>query len=785
MREKLLQLLFWFFYAATVVFWFKNSFSWLKEISLSPLIPFAGFIVISMVRLAARFRSYKPPRISFSKKKVLILLAILVIAAGVRIPWFLNGYGVNTSDDAVTMLMAKHIAEGKQPPVYFYGQLYQGSLYSHTAALFILFFGYSHFGMQISIFIFFLAFIALQFFLVDDLFSLKSAVPAALFYALPIGHLIYLSFFNSAAFPLVLLLGSLILRLSVGAVYKNKTHWIPAVGFFWGLAFWTHQITIGFILTSAVILIFNWKGRWKKYLSVPVYAALGGLPLILAEIFWDFRLLKFLWPAGEEHLGADSVFSSLELMTHLFSRPVGLSGHIVLAGVFAGSLVLIVPSLKSKRLVPQTLFSLFFFVFILIFLLSGFGGRNLVRYLFPLYFCLPVLLLGLFEPFRFRFKQAAMILTVLCVCAGLNFKGIQSDLREVKSSHRGNKEVLAAMENTGKRYWRGEFWTAYLLTALSGESIIADSFSVNRYYPYRLMYDNLSETENFVFFTGEKSPTPHMAERFMRLLDSFAVTYKKQAVENHILVYDIKTPVFPGALLAPVHPGFPFPELAETRLSEGILDLDITNSGEVMGADYWIHAGIPDYSSVVQKFPAAKGKTTVSLPSPPRRKFPVSFHLNYKGLKMAHTETHILYQGEREETGPEKRNKKMVCRSGFGSPVFLNGQRMRVCFKDANIEIRQRKEGAEKIQIQLHSPFDFNDPAWYGEFYQDIEIHLDGELIRADVLNPGENTVTVSLPGKNKKEGFFVLTLRFKYHSFFDFAPYGKTAALLGEVDFH
>lgn len=781
--HRLLNFLFWFFYAATVILWFKNSFPQLKKIPVSPVIPLAAFILISALKFFSSFRIPKKPRFSFSKKKELILLVILAVSVGVRIPWLLNGYGVNTSDDAITMLMAKHIAEGKLPPIYFYGQLYQGSLYSHITALFILCFGYSDLLMKLSIFIFFLAFIALQFFLVEELFSLKLALSVAFFYSLPIGHLIYLSFFNSAAFPLVLLLGSLIIYLTIGIIYKNKTNWIPGLGFCWGLAFWTHQITIGFIATSAIVLIFNWKNNWKKFLYLPIYTALGGLPLITAEFFWKFPLLRFLLPTGEEQMSGNIFFSSLKLIINLFSQPVGSIGYIGLTAAAAGSLVLILPSIKSKRFHPQSVFSLFFFVFFLIFLLSGFSRKNLVRYLYPLYFCLPVLLLGFFEQFRFRLKSAVMILVVFFVFAGMNLKGVKSDLKEVKFKHQQNTKVIAAMKKTGIRYWRGPFWAAYLLTALTGEEIIVDSFSVNRYYPYKLMYDNQGKTENFVFITQQGHRQSKMADRFIRLLDSFDLKYKKKEMENYILIYDIEAPVSPSVFVAPAYSVYPFPKLLNTYLSKGMLNMVIINSGEMMGADYWIFAEIPGYSSVVKKFPVAKGKTTLSLPSPPQKKFPVSFHLNYKGLKMANTETNIVYEGEK--TGPEIRNKKITYLSGFGSRVKINNQAMRVCFKEATIEIRQKSKGTEKIQIHLYSPFNFNDFPWYGDYSQEIRILINGKQIQKNILKPGRNIITFSLPERENKSPFVQLTLLFKYHSYFNFAPYGKTSALLSKLTFN
>jgi hypothetical protein len=776
----ILDFLFWGFYAGTVILWFKDSFPLLKQIPLSPLVPFAGFMILSILKLIRRFHTGSKPVPLPPGHKILVLAVILILAIGVRIPWLIHGNGINTSDDAISMLMAKHISEGKLPPIYYYGQLYQGSLFSHITAAFILVFGYSALLTQVSILFFYLAFIVLQFIFLDKLFSFALAASAAFFYSLPIGDLVYLSFFSSAAFPLVLFMGSLILFLSVKIVYENKTQWIPVLGFIWGLSFWTHQITVGFIVTSAVILFVNWNDHWKKYLRLPVYAVLGGLPLMMAEIFWQFPLLDFLLPGSGSTRGGDIIQSAGGLMIRLFSRSSGPAGYAVLAVMSAGGLILIYPSIKAKRLAPQSLFSLFFFIFPAILFLSGFGDRNLIRYLYPLYFCLPVLLLGSFEHLHLRFRQAGMVSIILFIFFGLNYEGAHTDLEKVKTVHRNNSQVISAMKKTGKRYWRGEFWTAYLLTALSGEDLIIDSFSVNRYYPYKLQYENNMDTENYIFNSGKKLGRQEMADRFVQHLNNFDLDYMKQETGNHILVFDIKTPVWPGALLAPVHPGFPFPKLSGSRLSEGFLDLTVVNSGEVMGSDYWLFAEIPEYCSAVKKFPAARGKTTVSLPAPAQDTYPVSFHLNYKGLKMAHTETHMDLTWK--DAGEEKRNKKIVYLSGFGTHITLEDTKYLVCFRKADIEIKRKQKGTETIQLDLYSPFDFKDPAWYGDFSQEVEIRIDGELSGIEMLHSGNNIVTVSLPEKSESNPVSLLTLWFKYHAFFDFAPYEKIAALLGKI---
>ena len=89
--------------------------------------------------------------------------------------------------------MGKHIAEGKMPPICFYGQNYVGSLASHAYALFFLVFGYSIPALKIATLSFYLGFIVIQFLLLKDVFSFPFAFVYVPLLRLPFGQLLLVS----------------------------------------------------------------------------------------------------------------------------------------------------------------------------------------------------------------------------------------------------------------------------------------------------------------------------------------------------------------------------------------------------------------------------------------------------------------------------------------------------------------------------------------------------------------------------------------------------------------
>jgi len=280
-----------FFYAFFVVLWFKDNFSGLRDLRVSPWIAFLPLAALTGLRLYAAFREKqrKTGRILRRVPLETMALAILLLAAVLfRIPYLAHSAGTMTSDDAIPALMGKHIAEGKVPPVCFYGQLYMGSLSSHFFALVFKIFGYSMLALKSATLVFFLAFMAVQFLLLKEAFSLYFALAVTFFYSLPFPQLITASLDNTSAYPLVLLLGASLLYLSYRIAHRGQENLLPALGFLAGLAFWTHQITAAFILTSLLYLLFRMKFRIKTWALLLYSGALGFLPQLLIEVMNRF-----------------------------------------------------------------------------------------------------------------------------------------------------------------------------------------------------------------------------------------------------------------------------------------------------------------------------------------------------------------------------------------------------------------------------------------------------------------------------------------------------------------
>jgi hypothetical protein len=781
--SKILDISVCIFYTATVFLWFKNSFSLLKSIPVSHIVPFSGLCFTVFLKLLISIRTKRPRlRIRFSKSFFWLIL-IIILVLGLRLPYLINHAGLSDSDDAITMLMSKHISEGKLPPLYFYRQLYQGSLFAHLSALMNIIFGFSHLLIEITILSLYLAFVVVQFHFIKKLFSLTFAVLISFFYCLPLVQVLKFSFFVSSAYPLVLLLGSSILFLSYQIAYSDKTKRIGWLGFLMGLAFWTHQGTLAFIFTALIILFLKFRSRWKKYLTLGVYMAIGGLPLLMAEVLWNFPLVRYLIPGQGESPGqaVPILENTRNLILSLFSLSPNIFGSAVLFLLLLGVLFLLFPSFQAKRLHPRSIFSLFFLLFSAIYLISDFSQTTVVRYLYPLYFGLPILFLGSFWMIPHKIKYYMMALILVALPFGQGLKGISKDLSTVRSEHRMRMRTVRAMKKTGKRFWRGNFWSAYVITALSREELIVDSYSVNRYFPYQLAYDNQSKTENFIFITGKKRDEKRLALRFTKLLESCKVRYQKQDLGAFWLVYGIKTPIPPKALLAPIPTGLPTLETSRITYEDGFVGVNFSNVGHKQGSDIWLRADIPSYSMMMKRLPIARGQVGIRLPYPRQVTFPMQYSLSYKGIRLPQTLGKIICTPP-EETNRERRHK-IVFLSRIEPKIEMEGSKMQACTKDMKIEINGPLDDISTVRLYLYSPFNFSGFAWYGDHSQKVDVSLNDTPIQRSLLEDGHNVIEIPLEGQSIKDDANIISLHFRYHLFFRFAPLYRTAALLEKVE--
>lgn len=778
--QKWVRSLQLFFYAAFIVLWFKDNFGLLRKLPVSYLWALLPFLVLTGYRLCFMIRQGRvrlPPGIFRGGVGLLVLLLLATI---LRLPYLAFPNGMMNSDDAIMALMGKHIAEGKVPPVCFYGQLYLGSLSSHLYALAFQIFGYSVLVLKCVTLAIYLAFIAAQFVLLREVFSVSFALAVGFFYSLPITPLLVAGFDNTSAYPLVLLLGSLLLYLAYLISFRQKEKLIPALGFLMGTAFWTHEVTAALILTSFIIVTFKLKSRIRRYATLIGFAILGFLPQLLIEIFNRFQLAGFL-TQGKRALDWNTVKAMADFTVSLLAADPHPWRYVVPLFLVSGFAYLVVLCLKKRAFLPQAVFSLFTFLFFLLYLCAHFSAHSAVRYFYPLYISLPVLFLAILLGLKSRVRTVLAFGLVALLFIVFNLRTSLLHFGLVKDEQARLSQTVGAMQETGQRYWTADYWTAYLLTAVTGEELVVDALYYNRYPAYTLAYYDQTEKDNFVYLLKDRPSEEARYRKLLGWLEAFDIPAKKKDVADCRLVYDLGSRFYPAYRFREIPPQFPHLEIDKASTSNGYLYLVFKNQtvGEDVG--FRLRLAIPGFSSSSLKISLADAEVKARLPCPPGRGLSIHYALDFAGIVIPATVREFDFSPLEEDLA--ERQDPLVCLRGLGYGVLVAGQHRLICEKEISWEINRPAGDHLTVRIFLYSPFDFSGWCWYGRYSQGVTITLNQSYSTERVLKDGKNTVRLFIPKKYLKDRGNIITLKFKYADWFPWVPAWEIAAFLDRIE--
>ncbi|MBN1271120.1 MAG: glycosyltransferase family 39 protein [Candidatus Aminicenantes bacterium] len=675
----------------------------------------------------------------------------------------------------------------------------EGTFPSHLYAIVFKIFGYSILGPLVVIFFFFSAFVITQYFFYREIFSSESiSLALCLFYSLPIGYLLALSFHLTYS-PVVLFLGTLSLFLSYLLYKKNRKEYIPIIGLCLGLSFWTHPLTIYFASCCMIFLVMRLRFSIKEYFKLGIYGLVGCFPMILHILSSKGVSIQYLLP--ESLLLNNPTEKMASILNNIFSLLTWEKNKFVyiLAGLLIlGVATLIFNSVKRKKFLPENIFLILAIVIICIYMLSKFESNDLlIRYLYPLYVSLPVFLVYGMIQIRKKIKNFLIAGLFLLIFFTSNISGLFKSHLLVKEADANLKQLITIMEKTGKKYWTGGFWQSFLITALSGEKLICWSQPYVKYIPYRLEYLNRGENNNFLFF---KEPGSYAlkykesvnnikenliqyfdrSEFFLQLLDRLHVHRKKIDIGNFgLLVFDLRGHIFPLELLHRIPDTIPDLVIHQIETSNRKLYITFRNRKLSNNPGFLIHIKIQKNISLERGFSSQKELIHFQLPLPNTQLFTIKYYLDYQGIEMPHTEKEISYQMPRERLSNQR--PKIEFLSGFGPIVKVENKTHRICMREVYIRINKSVSKRMHVQLRLYSQFRFTDPRWHGDYIQKVKIACNGTHVYQKSLKYGTNVIDFICMGDFVKKRENILTLRFSYHNLFDYSPW-MTSALLESV---
>lgn len=402
----------------------------------------------------------------------LSLLAIILAAAALRI-WgaYVSRY-ITDLDCSVVALMARHMAEGREWPVFFYGQHYMGSLEPMASALFVLLLGPTGFAVCLGPALVAIAALAVLYAWAKDAGGTRAGLAATALCVIGPFYYFLFQFAPRGGYMVALLASAFLLwksgRLSARSRAGGEA---PAREFFLlglvsGLGFWSHAIILSAVLASAMVLLIGWRGVfWRK--PGPILAALTGSLIGLAP--WLIYNLTRGWPSLEMTItvagmpwryGLHHAWLQWLRMVGLNQWPEGFragaaAGYLLLAGAGVATAVRDAWVRRTwDREGAARLNALLFTGFSAIFLIrSRFVTMNTARYLLPLFPALALLSgVAIAAAPRPGTRRAAGILGLLLVLTQLAVIPPLVELgRQVPAKRAAQEKLRGRLETNGAR----------------------------------------------------------------------------------------------------------------------------------------------------------------------------------------------------------------------------------------------------------------------------------------------------------------------------------------------
>jgi 4-amino-4-deoxy-L-arabinose transferase-like glycosyltransferase len=437
----------------------------------------------------------------------LTVLGVTLLAVALKIVLLaMDAFPLN-ADEAVVGLMARHILQGRWP-VFFYGQVYMGSLDATLVAGAFGVLGAEVITIRAVQCLLYMGTVATTMILARRGFgSRRVAIAAGLLMALPTVNTTLYSTVSLGGYGEALLLGNLLLLLSLSIRRRPEKLWRFFVwGLLAGLGFWTFGLSLVYILPTGFLILLSLRRSRKRralFAAVVVAGALMGAgPWIWHAVVEGIGPLvaELGGSAIAVESGGSPVWGRL-LNALLFGSTVTLGlrppwgvswlalplAPLVLA-FWVGVLIQTFSSLRSPdrngqgRELRWLLIGVAAVLF-LGFLLTPFGGDPSGRYFVPL--AVPMAVLGADFVERLRLRSGRWVVySLLAIPLFFHLWGTFQALVESPTGlttqfdsvtwidRDYDAQLIAFLEENDEPYGYTNYWVAYPLAFLSDEQLI-------------------------------------------------------------------------------------------------------------------------------------------------------------------------------------------------------------------------------------------------------------------------------------------------------------------------
>ena len=510
-----------------------------------------------------------------SNRTSLALLLIVLVALGVRLFFLMDPRFAIDSDEAIVGLMAKHITEGREIPIFYYGQHYMGALEAYLASISFKLFGISPFTLQLVPLCFSLLLILLLFFIGNAVASTRAGLLAALLAAIPPPAFLIWGLKARGGFIELLFIGALAFLIAIRwfAPRASSVRYPASIGFVCGIGWWVNNQILYFMVAIATcwVVVAVWElrcrnGRGESDLS---YWLLGCVRDVVSGtasffvgggLFWYYNV-KNGFPSLSMFQSVDFGTFTGQLygvLTEALPALLGARRFWHNSELFPGAgfvsmcclLLVVLLSLKACRRPKELhgagrgvwLLVIFIPICCAVFASSSYGWLvSAPRYLLPIYVAVFVLS-GVAIDFLSRNAPVLGVLSVVCFL-GWNLFALVGTGKAIGGQPLvfgadrvplDNEKVIAMLNARGITHVHCSYWVGYRLAFESQEAITFSMIGT----PYQIRIPEYELTEG-------ASPSPYLlvkreAEIIAPALARLGYAFEQEVAGDYILLWQLR-----------------------------------------------------------------------------------------------------------------------------------------------------------------------------------------------------------------------------------------------------
>ena len=481
-----------------------------------------------------------------------LLAAILLAGAAVRVHGAWRTRVITDPDGSVVALMAKHMALGLDYPVFFYGQLYMGSLEPAVSALLCRIFGVSGFMVNLGTALVGILLLPVVYRWGRDAGGRVAGLAAAAFCIIGSPKFIMYQFTPRGGYAAVVVLGALVLWLAARlAAQREGPHgracWM--LGLAAGLGWWVDPLIAMALAAAVIVLLVGLRAEaLRPRFFMPGLAGffIGGAPFWIWNAFHHGVGITALLTAKRSTFaeGAAAFVRQGQRVTGLDGLSAGWwwASLIVLIAALVYAAVNLVRAVKRQSLDRSTLsLSAALAMLVVTFLMystSQFSRENTARYLTPMIPALAVLV-GCFIAACAR-RHPVLPLIPIAVLAVMQWPQ-RVDLTRVHEREKAVKTLAPLLSEL--------FAVHGIDTAYIEFTLYPLNFHTDEAFNFPLLEH---ERAYYMAEWAERDPSPAymtMNRELVAFVNTAGGSYERLEFDVGSLLYRFRPPVFARAVL--------------------------------------------------------------------------------------------------------------------------------------------------------------------------------------------------------------------------------------------